>query len=352
MNVGQQIAEHLVERSRLSTAVVFAAEDHPVEDNTPFAMFPGVIADPKADRLHMMNPQGGIDAVELASGHLLWTSSAAGKPLAVFDDRLAAQADAPGVSRSLPIVFLDTKNGRVVSRAEIPIPPSATRPSIDDGMVAASSVQARVISQGLLVSWTVTSRPVRPIPAPVNVRNESGAAIINLQSNKVTALAPDQAANMLRGKTSAATPSLSGTEGLYFPPQPAGRFFVSLKLGAASEGQRAVMKRWSETGEPLGDIELGPGFVAYAISADQSLLLVVSGSSGPRYLWTLYTIANGQRVAEVRLPDSSAQSFFLWHSILIYRSTAMHGVDLRTGKEIWTRALRDTTYHGSYPPRP
>ncbi len=313
-------------------------------------MSPGVVVDLAAERLYMMSPKGGIDAIGLASGNLLWTSQAAGKPLAMFDDRLAAQAEAVGGSNSLPIVLLDTKSGRVVSTIAVPMAPDAMRPSIDDGMAAASSVQARVVSDGLLVSWTVTGRPVSPIPKPENVRSDSGAALINLQTHHVTALGSDQAAAMLRGKTSAATPSLSGIEGVYFPPQRVDGLFVSVKLGAASAGQQAVMKRWSETGEPLPDIELGPGFVAYAISADQSLLLIISGAAGPRYLWSIYTIASGKRVGEVRLPDSSAQSFFVWHSILIYRSSALHAVELKTGTEIWTRALRDTSYHGPFPP--
>jgi len=313
-------------------------------------MSPGVVVDLAAERLYMMSPKGGIDAIGLASGNLLWTSKAAGKPLAMFDDQLAAQAEGVGGSNSLPIALLDTKSGRVVSTIAVPMAADAMRPSIDDGMAAASSVQARVVSDGLLVSWTVTGRPVSPIPKPESVRNDSGAALINLQTHHVTALASDQAAAMLRGKTSAAMPTLSGTEGLYFQPERAGRVFVSVKLGAASAGQHAVMKRWSETGEPLPDIELGPGFVAYAISADQSLLLVISGAAGPRYLWSIYTIASGQRVGEVRLPDSSSQSFFVWHSILIYRSSALHAVDLKTGTEIWTRALRDTSYHGPFLP--
>jgi hypothetical protein len=327
-----------------------SAAESSIEEKGSLDMSLGVIADPAAERLYLMSPHGGIDAIGLASGNLLWSSRAAGKPLAVLDDRLAAQAEAVGGSNSLPIILLDTKSGRVISTIAVPMASGAMRPSIDDGMVAASSVQANVVSDGLLVSWTVAGRPVSPIPKPENVRNDSGAALINLQTNHVTTLASDQAAVMLRGKTSAAMPSLSGTDGVYFPPQPAGRDFVSVKLGAASAGQRAVMKRWSETGEPLPDIELGPGFVAYAISADRSLLLTISGPSGPRYLWSLYTIASGQRVAEVRLPDSSAQSFFVSHSILIYRATGLHAVDLKTGTEIWTRALRDTSYHGPYPP--
>ena len=314
-------------------------------------MSPGVVADPGAERLYLMNPKGGIDAIGLASGNFLWTSKAAGKPLAVFDGRLAAQAEAVGGSNSLSIVLLSTKSGRVISTIAVPMVAGAMRPSINDGMVAASSVQARVVSDGLLVLWTVTGRPASPIPGPANVRNDSGAALINLQTHNVTMLASHQAAALLPGKTSAAMPSLSGTEGLYFPPEPASRFFVSVKLGAASAGQHAVMKRWSvDSGEPLPDIELGPGFIAYAISADQSLLLVISGPSGPRYLWSLYMIDSGQRIAEVRLPDASAQSFFVWHSTLIYRSAALRALDLKTGTEIWTRTLRDTSYHGPYPP--
>jgi hypothetical protein len=321
------------------------------ETNT-FEMLPGVVVDLAAERLYLMNPHGGIDAVGLASGNLLWTSQAAGKPLAAFDDRLAAQAEATG--SSLPIVLLDTKNGRVVSSIAVPMPAGATLPSIDDRMGTSSSVDARVEHDGLLVWWTVASRGISPIPRPVSVRTESGAALINLQTSQVTTLARDQADARLRIKTSAAASRLSGTEGLYFPPQPVDRFFVSVKLGPASAGQSAVMKRWSESGEQLPDIDLGPGFVASSISGDQSFFLVISKTptTGSGYLWSLYAIDRGERAGEVRLPDSSAQSFFVWRSILIYRAAGMHGVNLKTGTEIWKRALRDAAYHGSYPPQP
>jgi len=166
---------------------------------------------------------------------------------------------------------------------------------------------------------------------------------------------------MRRDKTATAMPRLSGTEGLYFPPQRAGGLFVSVKLGSASVGQPAVLKRWSaDSGEPQPDIDLGSGFVSYSVSADHSLFLAVSNSTTPGsdYLWSLYEIAEGKRVAEVRLPDS-ASPFFVWHSILIYQAMAageeprrMRGLNLKTGTEIWTRALRDTAYHGSYPARP
>jgi hypothetical protein len=365
MNLSLRCTDQGPASCRFFTAVALAAENHALgmrgaapsgKASNPFEMLPGVIVDPAAERLYLMNPQGGIDALELASGNLLWTAQAAGKPLAAFDDRLAAEADVTRGSRSLPIVLLSTKHGgRVDSSIAVPMPAGVMPPSINERLGAVSSVDARVEQDGLLVWWTVTSREVSGVPRPASVQNHSGAALINLQTNNVTSLALDQAEARLRSKLSSAIPRLSETEGLYFPPQPAGRFFVSVKLGPASAGQAAVMKRWSaDSGESLPDIDLGPGFVASSISPDQSLFLSVSSTptKGPGYLWSIYRIASGERVAEVRLPDSSVQSFFVRNSILIYRAAGLHGLNLKTGTEIWTRALRDTSYQGSYPPQP
>ncbi len=330
----------------------FAAENQ-LPGNSPFAMQPGVVADPAAERLYLMNPRGGIDTIGLASGNLLWTSHAASKPLAAFDDRLAAQAEASS-TRSLPILLLDAKDGSVVSRIEIPMPAGVMPPSIDDQIGTRASVAARVESDGLLVWWKIESHAFRPIPGPLNERTDSGATLINLHSRQVVALTPDEADARLRSQASSAAPRLSGIEGLYFRPQRAGQFLVSVKLGPSSEGQPAVLKRWNaDGGAPLPDIELGPGFVASSISQDGSLFLVVRQTTKePGFLWSLYTIASGERLAEVRLADSSARSFFVLNSTLIYRTSGLHGLDLKTGKEIWQRALRDTAYHGSYPPRP
>ena len=350
MGVGFISSDRPIAHGFFSTAT--SAAESNIEERVSLDMSLGVIADPTAERLYLMSPKGGIDAVGLASGNLLWTSRAADKPLAVFDDRLAAQAEAAPGSNSLPIILIDAKSGRAVSNIAIPMPAGVTPPSIDNRMGTSSSVEARVEHDGLLVRWSVSSRGVSPIQRPVNVRNESGAALINLQTlTTVPLTSGDLAEATLRSKISSDTSRLSGTEGLYFQPRPAGEFLVSVKLGPASAGQNAVMKRWNaDSGEQLRDVDLGAGFVDYAVSADNSLFLAIRRTTGAGYLWSIYTIATGQRVAEVRLPDSSAQSFFVWNSILIVRANELHGVDLKTGTQIWTRGLRDTSYHGSYPP--
>lgn len=322
--------------------------------STPFELRPGVVVDPAAARLYLMNPQGGIDAVELATGNLLWTSKAAAKPLAAFDDRLAAQANQTPGSGSLPIVLLDTKSGRAESTISLPTPDRVT-PSIDEQLRSSSSVAARVEPDGLLVWWTVTGRSVRPIPGPVSAQTVAGAALINLQSHKVTTVTHDQVDARLRGKLSPAkAPRLKPNESLYYAPQLVDGCFVSVQPDVTGGGQHPVLKRWNAaSGEPLPDVELGPGYIASLPSADRSLYLVVSEASGHVYVWSLYAIASGERVAEVRLPVSGRR-FFLWHSILIYEvaSSGLRALNFKTGAEIWKRALRDTGYHGPYPAQP
>jgi hypothetical protein len=55
------------------------------------AFLPGGIADSSGKTGYLSNPQGGIDAVDLASGKVLWHSDQASHPLLIYKDRLYAQ---------------------------------------------------------------------------------------------------------------------------------------------------------------------------------------------------------------------------------------------------------------------
>jgi hypothetical protein len=61
--------------------------------NQSFTLVPGVVVDPVAGILYAMNPDGGIDAVDIPSGKVLWKATSAAKPLLVFDHRLVAQRE-------------------------------------------------------------------------------------------------------------------------------------------------------------------------------------------------------------------------------------------------------------------
>lgn len=363
--------------SGLISATAMAADDSPMARridpvSSPFMMRTGVAVDPAEGRLYMMSPQGAIDAVEIASGRLLWTTKAAAKPLAVFDVRLAAQAEALPGNKSLPVVLLDTRHeGRVVSTIKLPLPAGVTL-SINEGPGSSSSVQARVEQSNLIIWWSSSQWTISGIPGSAEPRrSESGAASVDLKTLRVETLTPEQATARLReGTVSSNAPRLSGTEALLFPPQRAGEFFFSVKLGPASAGTPAVLKRWSwASGDPLPDVDLGPGFSASALSGDGKLFLITKAAGADaagvqNYRWSIYSIASGELVAKILLPQA-APPFFIWHSVLVFESDPhnrrvngawlvepleLRAFDVKTGNEIWKRALRNTRFSGPLPP--
>jgi hypothetical protein len=82
--------------------------------------------------------------------------------------------------------------------------------------------------------------------------------------------------------------------------------------------------------------------------------------------WSIYSMATGDKVAELHMPAPAAQ-FFVRDGSLIYVSPAMTvraggqlkideprkllALDLKTGKQLWSRPIRETTYLGPYPAR-
>ncbi|HZY60826.1 MAG TPA: hypothetical protein VFE56_13755, partial [Candidatus Binataceae bacterium] len=165
----------------------------------PFELRPGVLIDPAAGAAFLMNSQGGIGAIELSSGRALWNTTSAAKPLALFDRRLVAQADPAVDSHALPIVVLDTKNGKVVFKTSLQMPPGVS-PSINDTLGASFSAEARVQRDNLIVSWNFRRQTISGIARPGSTpeRIETGAASLDLKTHHVETLTAQRAA-ALRG---------------------------------------------------------------------------------------------------------------------------------------------------------
>lgn len=88
------------------------------------ANIPGGVADDKGKVGYLANPKGGIDAVDLESGKLLWHTNAASYPLLVYKDRLLAQESHD--ADPIRIVALDVANKgkRVMASDPIQLAPT------------------------------------------------------------------------------------------------------------------------------------------------------------------------------------------------------------------------------------
>src|SRR5215472_9076676 len=88
-------------------ATIASAAPAPKEDASSL-LFPGGIADPVANIAFVTNTAGGIDAIDLNKGELLWDTKDAARPLAVVGKKLAVQVPIAGKANEVRIFLLDS----------------------------------------------------------------------------------------------------------------------------------------------------------------------------------------------------------------------------------------------------
>jgi len=120
---------------------------------------------------------------------------------------------------------------------------------------------------------------------------------------------------------------------------------------------RVILSRWDrETGQALPDIVLlAAGLGLHLPSADGRFFLATklaepAGPARARFIWIIFSLETGERVAEFRndLPEAP---FFVWRSTLVHVvPPGVRAIDLKTGAEVWSRPIRETRYRGPYPP--
>jgi hypothetical protein len=119
----------------------------------------GVVVDPASRTAFVMRPEGGIDALDLASGKVRWRSRAAERPLMMVDGLLVAQA-APGERREFVLVALAPAGGAERRRFTVDLP-EGVRARVAAGPAQAFKLRTFVTGGAPIVAWTFESRPRR-----------------------------------------------------------------------------------------------------------------------------------------------------------------------------------------------
>jgi hypothetical protein len=143
------------------------------------------VLDPAGHTVYLANATGGIDALDLARGDLLWTTTEAQRPLLVVGDRLYAQA---GTKRNrLRILAFDlTKQGACVLESDPLVFPSW----VVTGEAHARSflAQWRREKNNLFLAWQAEAWDPAPVGAPVGLtprKSAEGLARIDLETGEV-----------------------------------------------------------------------------------------------------------------------------------------------------------------------
>ena len=331
----------------------------------------GVIVDPDRSAVYLMNIQGGIDAVDLASGKLLWRTNRAAKPLLCHEDLLVAQTEPPVGQQFLRIALLNTREITADPRfVDIPLP-ADVQATIDEGMESSFSAAARMHEGALVLSWRyiyrrITGHPPGPDDQALD-RKVAGSVRIDIPTGQIDPIdemvavpEPELPAAVFQRKEAQAPPG---------PVCRVSNVLVAIERATFEGKQRVSLKRWdAETGEALADVTLFDGGLNFrSVSADKRHLLASrrAASDSRTWEWAVYALETGAKVAELRYDEPGAR-FFLSGSRLIHETNVtsrlvggqmvvepgkLRAIDLETGSEIWIQAIRDTQYRGPYPPR-
>ncbi|MCZ6670933.1 MAG: hypothetical protein O6947_07880, partial [Acidobacteria bacterium] len=346
----------------------------PPESLRSVELLPGVLIDTVGSTAYLMNPKGGIDAVDLSTGRLLWTSHQGAKPILVHRNLLATQAEIPDRPGALRIAVLDTRNaGKVVATADVELPAGA-RAFIDQRMGESFEIQSRIDREDLILSWKFFRRPVEgaaPGSSAKPGHDQAGGAFrIDLRTGEAKSLGSGEVPPRDLLPERVARKAGSGT--LSTPPLPAGKVFAAAEVRTRNGRQQTILRRWErKTGNPIPDITLFDGRARALLPSANGLHLLAirmnhpGGGDGGKYLWSIYSLETGILAGEIR-NRSSASRFLLLGSILIHESPPFRQlvegkwlekpirvrvVDLDTGTELWERPIRDTVFHRPYPPR-
>jgi hypothetical protein len=288
----------------------------------------GVVVDAVHSIAYVMHPKGGVQAVDLEKGVALWRSTAAERPLALAGDLLVAQAR-PGEHGELRIVALDLrKRGAASSEADLPMP-AGVRAEVAETVERAFRVTASASSQGILVAWETQEMPNLPRHRVARLGEAKTAAGVEPEGLQGTAMFDPRSGRLLPMKSAGAQADHAwpAVASLSSPAAPE-------RLFASADGRHVLASR------RVGD-----------------------DRSGAPYRWTISDAASGAVLGTVRAATSMSP-FAVAGTRLVYVSQPatrragekwieeplrLRAVDLATGREVWTREIRDTAFRGPFP---
>jgi hypothetical protein len=329
----------------------------PVADPAqPVVPLPAGIADPAGRTGYVANPAGGIDAIDLVTGDVLWQTTEAQRPLLAAGERLYAQA---GVKRNrLRVLAFDLAHkGEVVLESDAVVLPAWAVAGEAPGHSFA--IRARLERGQLLLTWEARAWHFGPRPTPeaeAAARHHSvGAARIDLNTGEVR----------LQAHEAAPTPAwprdlekrVVRWQGVV------GKHFKALVLEEDSDGQKLTLRCYDLAGNPAApprELLRGKRLVAQP-TLDERFLCLRDAAPGPDQkesvpaeerkgpTWSLFSTDSGERVERAPFLPNTQAIALLGPRIYYLQSGPIRGpidrpflqprvltaVDLKSGKALW-----------------
>ncbi len=178
-----------------SVAAVPAGEDKAAAGGP--VLLPGEgVTDAEGKVGYLPNPAGGIDALNLAAGKVLWQSKEGPRPLLVKAGKLYVQAPLKGKANQVRIVVLDaTQEGKRLLESGPVVFPDWVVVGVAHGRSFRSAAQQT--DAGLMLTWEARAwyaggaAPPKEVEAAAR-KSANGAALIDPRTGTVKAIAADK----------------------------------------------------------------------------------------------------------------------------------------------------------------
>ena len=148
-----------------STVALFPANPSVIAQQPPSTaveLRPGVVIDPQRRVAYVMNPKGGVDAVGLGRGELVWHSDQAARPIGATAALLVAQAELPKPGNELQVRLLDVRTGRL-NRSVRHALPTGTRTMVVGTAEGTFEVQALLSASDATLAWQFVAVPLQGV---------------------------------------------------------------------------------------------------------------------------------------------------------------------------------------------
>ena len=315
------------------------------------------VTDPSGRTGFVANAAGGIDALDLATGDVLWDVKVARRPALAVDDRLFAWT--PVGANGLRVLAFDrTHDGRRLLESDPVTLPDWV--SVEEAPGRSFTARWRLEKGRLILDWEARAWFAGPHPTPEAeaqaMRQADGRVRFDLETGK--------AETGLAEKPSAGPPPPAELEKAVVRWRgPAGAGWAELVLDEAEGRRRLSLWSWDAekvnspkelfTGKrPLVLPALGDRFLCLRDATpcpDQG----VASEDCKRYGWSIFSVADGGRLTQVPYePGTEALSvvgprvYALVAGPLagpldkpFVRPRSLKAFDLKTGKPLWQRPV-------------
>jgi hypothetical protein len=326
---------------------------------------PGGLADSGGRTGYLTSLNHGIEAIDLMSGDVLWSSYEAEVPVLLSQDRLFTQAGTKR-NRLRVLVFDLTRKGEVVLESEPIVFPEWVVTASAPGHSFKAEWQLE--KEYLVLTWQARAwYEGRPKAAPALIaearKQAEGVVRIHLVTGQVAKFPVDTAGLSL----GVAVPWKDLEKKAVRWQGMLGGQYKAIILEQEGDRQKLVLLTWDRSGVPTGQPrELFTGHrLALMPTLDEKMVCIREVPPSPdlrptnedqmKYAWALISLETGETVARVAYEASTQALTVIGPRLFVQQAGPIRGsitqtavntrtlkaIELKTGKFLWQRALAE-----------